>query len=204
VNFALLAATVLPFVVSPGASFTITISATVTGDRWAPVKVWVGTSLGILVIAGVAGLSGLGHLISDSDVARTLFGLAGGLVLITLGVTTLIKTLRPERGSGELQRPGPWLIFWAFLTVIANVKALSLYVLVVPAMHGAGGTGAVLFLAFAAVHIVMLLAWLLLLGAAVTVIPGLGTSQRARTVLLLLAAAALIVLGGRTLFETAI
>jgi threonine/homoserine/homoserine lactone efflux protein len=201
VNLALLAATALPFVVSPGASFTITVSAAITGDRRAPVKVWVGTSLGILLIAGFAGLSGLGQLIAGNDVARTIFGVVGGVVLIAIGLATVVKTVRQKPSDDQSQRPVPRLVLWAFLAVITNVKALSLYALVVPALSGAGVEGIAVFLAFAAVHVVMLLVWLTLLGAVVRVAPVLGTSRRARAVLLLLAALTLIALGFRSLID---
>lgn len=197
-NFALIAATALPFVISPGASFTITIGAATLGDRRAPVKVWAGTSLGIILIAGIAGLSGIGQLIAGSDSAQTLFGITGGAVLIALGVISLIKTLHFTPQAREPIQPNPRLVLWAFLAVITNVKAISLYALVVPTLYGAGASGLALFLAFAAVHMILLLLWLGLLGEVVKRIPALGTARRARTILLLFTAATLIFLGSRT------
>ncbi|WP_139416196.1 LysE family translocator [Agromyces laixinhei] len=201
-NIALLAATALPFVITPGASFTITVSAAITGDRRAPVKVWSGTSLGILLLAGVAGFSGLGQLVAGSDVARIIFGVVGGVVLIAIGIVSLTKTMgRPKDGSDQPPRPAPRLVLWAFLAVITNVKALSLYGLLVPSLSGIGVDGPALFLAFAAVHVVMLFAWLTLLGVVVRSVPWLGTSRRARDLLLLLAAVTLVALGAWSLVD---
>lgn len=200
-NLALIAATALPFVISPGASFTITINAATTGDRRAPLKVWAGTSLGIVLIAGIAGFSGFGELIAGSNGAQTIFGVTGGAVLIALGVTSLIKTLHSSAHAKKPDQPDPRLALWAFLAVITNVKALSLYALVVPTLHGAGISGLALFLVFAAVHVIMLLFWLGLIGEIVKRIPALGASKRARTILLLLTAATLILLGSRTLID---
>jgi threonine/homoserine/homoserine lactone efflux protein len=94
-------------------------------------------------------------------------------------------------------------VLWAFLALVSNVKALSLSVLVVPAIRGAGIDGLALFLAFAATHVTMLLIWLTLLGIIVTAVPVLAKSRRARTALMLLAAVTLIALGVRTLIAVA-
>jgi threonine/homoserine/homoserine lactone efflux protein len=59
----LLASFALPFVLSPGASFTITVTNAASGDRLSPIKVWAGTAIGIGLIALAAGLSGLGALV---------------------------------------------------------------------------------------------------------------------------------------------
>lgn len=50
----------LPFVLSPGASFALTLSGAAGGDRTAGLRVGIGTSIGIALIAAVAGLSECG------------------------------------------------------------------------------------------------------------------------------------------------
>jgi threonine/homoserine/homoserine lactone efflux protein len=201
VSLALLAATALPFVVSPGASFTMTIGAATAGDRRAPLKVWAGTALGIVIIAAIAGLSGIGQLIAENDFVRTVFGAVGGTVLIVIGISSLVKAVRASTTAEHARRSGPRLVLWAFLALITNLKALSLYALVVPTLNGVDIQGPALFLIFAIVHVTMLLAWLVLLGAAVNAVPVLGESQRARSILLLFAALTLVVLGALTIIN---
>jgi threonine/homoserine/homoserine lactone efflux protein len=84
-------------VVSPGASFAITVSSLLAGDKRAPVKVWVGTALGIFLVAAVAAFSGLGRLLAVSGTSRTIFGLIGGLVLVAIGISSLVRVVRPKQ-----------------------------------------------------------------------------------------------------------
>ncbi|MBI9113738.1 LysE family translocator [Sanguibacter suaedae] len=197
----LLALTVLPFVVSPGASFAITIDAASSGDRRAPVKVWAGTALGITVIASIAALSGVARFLAENATARSVFGVAGGTVLVILGVGSLVKARRSTHLTTPGPRPARQLVLWAFLALITNVKALSLYALVVPGLGTDDLAGPALFFLFAGVHVVMLLLWLTLVGEGVRRIPSIGTSPRVRAGLLSVAAVTLIVIGTLTLAE---
>ena len=187
-NLTLLAVTALPFVVSPGASFAITISSSLAGDKRAAVKVWVRTALGIFLVAAVAAFSGLGQLLAGSGPSRTVFRLIGGLVLVAIGISSLVRVVRPKQIAEQNPRPASQLVLWAFLALVSNVKALSLYVLVVPAIDGAGIDGLALFLTCAATHVTMLLIWLTLLGIIVNAVPVLAKSYRVRTALVLLTA----------------
>jgi threonine/homoserine/homoserine lactone efflux protein len=196
-TIALLALTAIPFVVSPGASFAITVDAASTGDRLAAVKVWAGTALGITVLASVTAVSGIGEFFAQNDIARTIFGVAGGVVLVALGASSLVKALRSFRQPLSATRASGRLILWSFLALITNVKALSLYVLVVPGLGATATPGPAVFFVFASVHVVLLLAWLTLLSAGVCRISSIGTSPRIRAGLLGLAATTLIIIGGR-------
>lgn len=200
----LLALTALPFVVSPGASFAITVDAASSGDRRAPLKVWAGTTLGIAVIASVVSVSGVGRFLAENDTARTIFGVAGGAILIALGASSLIRALRSRRPTTSKPRPARRLVLWAFLALVVNVKALTLYALVVPSLGTATLTGPTLFFLFAGVHVALLLLWLTLLGEGVRRVPRIGTSPRVRAGLLSVAAATLVVIGTRTLLEALI
>jgi threonine/homoserine/homoserine lactone efflux protein len=201
VTLVLLALTALPFVVSPGASFAITVDAVSSGDRSAPVKVWAGTALGIVAVASIVALSGLGRFLAADPAARSIFGVAGGTVLLLLGVGSLIKALR-SRGSAPLRvLPAHRLVLFAFLALITNIKALSLYALVVPGLDTPDLAGPPLFLLFAGVHVVLLLLWLSMLGEGVRRIPSIGTSPRVRTSLLSIAAITLIIIGTQTVVD---
>jgi threonine/homoserine/homoserine lactone efflux protein len=101
-----------------------------------------------------------------------------------------------RRGASQsITRPAR-LILWAFLALISNVKALTLYALVVPTVN-ADIAGLALYLSFGAVHIVMLLIWLTLVGCAVAVVPGMR-SDRARRGLSFLGGAFMLALGIHT------
>lgn len=197
----LLALTALPFVISPGASFAITVDAASSGDRRAPLKVWAGTALGVAVIASVVSVTGVGRFLAENDTARTIFGVAGGAVLIALGASSGIRALRSRRPTAPGPRPARRLVLCSFLALIVNVKALTLYALVVPGLGTVTLMGSTLFFLFAGVHIALLLLWLTLLGEGVRRVPRVGTSPRVRAGLLSIAAATLIVIGARTLLE---
>jgi threonine/homoserine/homoserine lactone efflux protein len=201
VTLGVLALTALPFVVSPGASFAITVDAASSGDRRAPVRVWVGTTLGILVVASIVALSGLGRFLADDDTARTIFGIAGGSVLVLLGAGSLIKAFRSRGPAPSSVRPARQLVLVAFLALVTNIKALSLYALVVPGLDTPALAGPGLLFLFAGVHVVLLLLWLTLLGEGVRRIPSIGTSRRVRVGLLSISAVTLVIVGTRTLIE---
>lgn len=193
----LLAGVALPFVVSPGTSFTITVTSAANGDRLSPVKVWAGTALGITVLALVAGLTGVGRLVAESPTARLAFGVVGGSVLAAFGASALRTSLQRDRGHPRAGPSPARLVLWAFLTLITNVKALSLYALVVPTIEAdVGGPG--LYLSFGAVHIAMLLVWLVLVGFTVVLLPGMR-SERVRRTLGALGGAFMVGLGANTL-----
>ena len=69
----------LPFVLSPGASFALTLTGATAGDRTAGLRVGIGTSIGIALIAAVAGLSGVGNLVAANELIRAWFETIGGL-----------------------------------------------------------------------------------------------------------------------------
>ncbi|MEV1130953.1 LysE family transporter [Agromyces sp. NPDC049794] len=201
-TLALLALTALPFVVSPGASFAITVDAVSAGDRRAPAKVWAGTTLGITVVVVIAALSGIGQLLATHQTAREIFGIVGGAILILLGILSGAQTLRSMRRSVTDSRPARRLILWAFFALVTNIKALGLYTLVVPNLRLEGLGDVSLLFAFAVVHAVMLLAWLSLLGHVVRRTPRFGTSPRVRVGLTGLTALTLIAIGIRTSLES--
>jgi threonine/homoserine/homoserine lactone efflux protein len=129
---ALLALTALPFVISPGASFAITVDAVSNGDHRAPAKVWAGTSVGILVVVSIAAFSGIGSFLDTHETARQIVGLLGGAVLILLGLRSGVQALRSIRKPSTVSRPTRRLIPWSFIALVTNMKALTLYTLVVP------------------------------------------------------------------------
>jgi threonine/homoserine/homoserine lactone efflux protein len=201
VSLGLIAATLLPFVISPGASFTITVGAATEGDRRASLRVWAGTALGIASIAVVAALSGLADYVASSQTARTAFGLVGGAVLLGLAVGAGLRARTVLTVGITETRPKPRLVLWAFLALITNVKALSLYAVVLPAALIPGANSLRTYALCAATHTVMLLAWLTLVGALVRRTPVLRSSPRARAALFSVTALAMAALGVRSIVD---
>ena len=196
----ILAATALPFVISPGASFTITLGAVAAGDRRGPVKVWAGTSLGAGLIASVAAVTGLGTFIANNATANLVFGVLGGSLLIAFGVVPALRLYWRRRNGGNGTEPQQKrLVLWSFLVVITNVKALSIYAIVVPTIPQDALSGAALYASFTGIHSVLILLWLSLLGLAVRNVPGLARSPRAQGILVLAASFTMVVLGVRTI-----
>ena len=179
-SLGLIVLTLLPFVVTPGASFTITVSAAADGDRRASLRVWGGTALGIALIAGAAALSGIGDYVESSQTARTVFGLLSGAVLLGLAVGAGRRVRAVLVADITETRPQQRLVLWAFVALVTNVKALSLYALVLPAALVPGAAGLAAYACSAAVHIVMLLVWLSVVGALVRRTPALRAGAGTR------------------------
>lgn len=200
-SLGLIALTLLPFVLTPGASFTITVGAAVDGDRRASLRVWAGTALGLALIAVAVAVSGVGDYVAGSPTARTVFGLIGGVVLLGLAVGAGLRARTVLTDGLTEARPQQRLVLWSLLAVVTNVKALSLYAVVLPTAVTAGTDSLTTFATAAAVHITMLLAWLTLVGALVRRTPALRRSARARAALFAVAALALAVLGLRSILD---
>lgn len=187
--------TLLPFVIAPGASFALTLRAATSGDRAAAVRVWAGTSLGLLLIAFVAATTGLGVVVAAEPRIRAAFEVVGGIVLIALAVLPALSARR--RGASPrppTQSSASRLVFAALVAVVTNVKALTLYLIVVPPLLATGSSlGG--FLGFAAVHSVMVLIWLAIVTLLVTRVPAIATSRRIRTALQVIASLVLAWLG---------
>lgn len=205
-----IAAVVIPFVVSPGASFVLTLDAAVAGDRRAPLSVWIGTALGIGGIALAVGASGLGEVILREHVTRIFLGTVGGSVLIYFGVASLFTVRKPPSDAGvriseprrhRQRRACVSLTIRAFLIVITNVKALSLYLLIVPTIADDEFAGLPLYVAFAATHIVLLFIWLGLISGVVFALPVVARTPSIQMGLRAFAGVALLVLGVKSILD---
>lgn len=187
----------LPFVLAPGASFALTISGAANGDRTAGLRVGLGTSIGIALIATVAGVSGVGLFVASHELIRAWFEIVGGLLLIVFGATPLVKILRTQKRHGSLRsapRSGR-LVAWSFVAVVTNIKALALYVIVVPSVIPGVKPALQEYAVVAAVHIVMLFGWLVLISALVAKAPAIAKRPRIAMALQAVASGVLIVLG---------
>jgi threonine/homoserine/homoserine lactone efflux protein len=197
-TLALLVGVALPFVISPGASFTITVTSAAGGDRRSPIKVWAGTALGISVLALLVTLTGVGGFVAGSPTAQQVFAVVGGAVLILFGALTLRRGLRRGDDHPPAIPASARLVAWSFLALVTNVKALTLYVVIVPTT-GVRLSSPLLYLMFGAVHITMLLVWLVLVARLVALVPTRHSDQ-VRRVLSALGGTFMFALGTQSVF----
>lgn len=182
----------LPFVLSPGASFSLVLAHTMTGSRNAAGKVILGTGAGLFALAAVVGLSGIGAILQAHPLARALVTVAGAIVLSVLGARMIVAGLRGRQGSSTgTAEPGN-LAMWSFVVVITNAKALTLYLVVVPTVASGELAGAQPYLAFAAVHTVLQALWLGGVAAMATRLPEAARSPRGQNTVLVLTGSALV------------
>jgi threonine/homoserine/homoserine lactone efflux protein len=194
----LIAGAVVPIVVTPGASFALTVAASAAGVPKAGAHVALGTAGAVAVIAACACASPLGALVSGSTVLTTALTCAGGGALVVLALRTAAGVL-PGRTAVEAADPAPErgtaVVRRAFLATIGNPKALTVYLAIVPAIATAAGSPLpAVGTAFAAIHIAATFAWLGTVGWAVARAPCL-TGPRARRAIRLASAAGLAATG---------
>ena len=199
-----LAMVALPFVITPGASFTLTVAhahpaahtPTHQGNSPAWRRIAVGTSAGMLVIAGLVGATGLATFVTSTPTLRMGLGLAGAAVLIAYGTMICVRGFRAGRGETDsAATTSGHLVRWSFLIVLTNPKALALYVLIVPTLARPGLDGFSLLMAFVGIHSCMQAAWLCLIHNVVVRIPALARSDRIRRHLLAASGILMLCLG---------
>lgn len=181
--------TLLPFIISPGVSFGLTVSASGAGIPYAALKVWAGTAVGIAMLASTAAL-GVARFIMHNPLWQTVLSVLGGMLLIMWGIRLCLPTVN----GGKSALPAH-LTAGSFLLLIGNMKAILLYATVLPAQLSAHRP-AVFYAAAAALHIAMLLIWLVGLEKCVRHLPA-RTLQRP---LRYLSGAFMIWLGGKSLW----
>lgn len=187
-----LALVALPFVLSPGASFTLVLAHTLAGQRGAAARIAAGTALGIIVLAAAVAISGLGPALEEHPTARTVLVLAGGAVLATIAARTITAGVRALRHPTDATTTGEpaALVRWSFLVLVTNAKALTLYAVVVPTLTSGQLHGAPLYLTFAAVHVDLMAAWLAGVAWAARHLPA-ARSPRVRAIIMVATGAAL-------------
>ncbi|MDO5090183.1 MAG: LysE family transporter [Cardiobacteriaceae bacterium] len=185
-----LAQTLLPFVISPGASFVLTLSASTAGVRFAALKVWTGTALGLAVLAAASAL-GVARLVLHYPLLQTLLALVGGALLMFWGLRLCRSA--PAQTSPPLPAR---LVASAFTIVVSNVKAITLYVAVLPGLLKDVAPWAFYAQALG-IHALMLLVWLLLVSFGLRRLPWLSTL---RHVLLKASGVFMVYLGGKSVW----
>jgi threonine/homoserine/homoserine lactone efflux protein len=185
---------VLPLVITPGASFALTVAGAVERSRWIGVRIAIGTAAAISVIAATVCFTPLAQTLGESRLAR-LLGYVGAAVLFALAARVGYSAVRTGRPAGGRQPGARSASARAFMTTIVNPKALAVYLVVVPGVAvSLGQSLRSIGVVFAVTHIVCTFGWLTAVDAAIQRARWLG-QPRSRRVLQLAAAAGLVVTG---------
>lgn len=149
----------LPFVLTPGASLALTTERAAAKDPRGVAAVIVGTSVGIVALTICSGFVGV--VLTDGP-WRSAITVVGGLVLVAFGVRGLLATYsrHPRR-----ERPTRMSAPVAAGVMLANPKALTLYLAAVPAVMPPGPLPVVLTVV-AVAHVVLQTTWLATAGWA--------------------------------------
>lgn len=171
VPFALVAALMT---LSPGADSMLVLAAGVRSGARAARATAAGVNLGLLCWAA-ASTAGLAAVISSSDIAYRALQVAGGLVLLVIGMRTLRSgraraAARGTTASGVRRRPsGAAADFRSgLLTNLLNPKVGVFYVSLLPQFVPSRDPSAGMLALLASIHLVFSVCWLMLLaqGAA--------------------------------------
>jgi threonine/homoserine/homoserine lactone efflux protein len=185
-----IAGVVPPLVITPGASFALTVAGAAEGYRWIGARIALGTTAAISLIAAAVCLTPLAQALSDSRLARVL-GYIGAAVLFALAARVAYPAITKGRRP-DPRRPGTRSASArAFTATIVNPKALTIYLVIVPGLAASLGqslrsTGVV----FAVTHIICTFGWLTAVDCLIQRARWLG-QPRSRRVLQFAAAAGL-------------
>ena len=200
-----------PLVVTPGASFTLVSARGVAGDRrgaWATIA---GTAAGIITHAVLAGV-GLAAVVMRSADVYLVLRIVGAAYLIGLGVVLMWRSRRTEpfrddrtadRAPRSEYAPASAVVQArrAYVANVLNVKAASVYLTLAPQFIPASSVGVVSMLLLAAVHILVMTAWLGVWSSGLTALAAHFDPQGWRRRIDTLGGAVLVFLGIRSIAE---
>lgn len=149
--------TLLPIIISPGASFTIALDNTLTYGVKGLLITIIGTALGIITHGILVGL-GITKLLVSSPSAFMVLTLLGNLYLIYLGISLIRSGLKATKNTTIIHQKAS--IKTAYIANVLNPKAIMLYLVVVSSYAGATPT-LVNYLALSSIHILMMSIWLI-------------------------------------------
>ena len=185
---------VLPLVITPGASFALTVAGAVEGSRWIGLRIATGTAAAIALIAAAVCYTPLAQTLSDSRLAH-LLGYIGAAVLFALAARVALSAIKAGQRPGAHRPRAGSASARAFMATIVNPKALTVYLVVMPGVAASLGQSLkTIGVVFAATHILCMFGWLAAVGALIQRARWLG-SPRSRRVLQFAAAAGLVITG---------
>jgi len=152
---------ILPVALSPGASFTLAMNNAVQQGMRGTGRIILGTLLGIYTHALLAGL-GITRLIAAYPALMNTIKIIGTAYLIYLAIRLIRSGLNAQdlaftsgnRSTGIKE---------AYLANVLNIKAIMLYLTVVPAFAGSGATPWS-YLVLASIHVAIMALWLIFAG----------------------------------------
>ncbi|MBG2710489.1 LysE family translocator [Proteus mirabilis] len=149
--------TLLPIIISPGASFTIALDNTLTYGIKGLLITIIGTALGIITHGLLVGL-GITKLLVSSPSAFMVLTILGNLYLIYLGISLIRSGLKASKNTTITHQKVS--IKTAYIANVLNPKAIMLYLVVVSSYAGATPTLGN-YLALSSIHIFMMSIWLI-------------------------------------------
>lgn len=152
---------ILPVALSPGASFTLAMNNAIQFGTKGTGRIITGTLLGIYTHALLAGL-GITRLIAAYPSLMNTIKIAGTAYLIYLGIR-LIRSGINAKALAFHHDSYATGINEAYLANVLNIKAIMLYLTVVPAFAGNGAT-LWSYLTLASIHVGVMAVWLLFAG----------------------------------------
>lgn len=149
--------TLLPIIISPGASFTIALDNTLTYGVKGLLITIAGTALGIITHGLLVGL-GITQLLVSSPSAFMILTILGNVYLIYLGISLIHSGLKASKNTTIIHQKAS--IKTAYIANVLNPKAIMLYLVVVSRYAGATPTLGN-YLALSSIHILMMSFWLI-------------------------------------------
>ncbi|NHV11228.1 LysE family transporter [Cronobacter turicensis] len=153
---------IAPVALSPGASFTLAMNNVIHRGITGVFSVIAGTLIGIYIHASLVGLGVTQVLVRYPPVMKTL-QLTGTLYLLWLALRLVASGIqawrRPQQNTGHGAG-----VKEALLANLFNIKAILLWLTVVPAFAGTAFTH---YLLLASIHVAIMASWLLLCGGAI-------------------------------------
>jgi len=189
-----IALVVLPLVITPGASFALTVAGAVERSRLIGVRIAAGTAAAISVIAAAVCCTPLAPALSGSRLARPLACL-GAAVLLALAARVALSATRAGHQANAAPPRARSAPARAFLATIVNPKALTVYLVVMPAVAASLRQPLkTVGIAFAVTHVICTFGWLTAVDGLIQRASWLG-QPCSRRALQLAAAAGLAVTG---------
>lgn len=152
---------ILPVALSPGASFTLAMNNAVQQGMRGTGRIILGTLLGIYTHALLAGL-GITRLIAAYPALMNTIKIIGTAYLIYLAIRLIRSGLNAQDLAFNSGNPSTG-IKEAYLANVLNIKAIMLYLTVVPAFAGSGATPWS-YLVLASIHVAIMALWLIFAG----------------------------------------
>lgn len=151
--------TLLPIIVSPGASFAIALNSTLTQGMKGLLIPIIGTGLGIMTHGLLVGI-GLTKILTSYPWVMRSIGILGTLYLVYLSITLINTGLKAGKSTAN-NTMRTVTVKDAYLANLLNPKAIVLYLVVVSNFVGKAPS-LMSFLALSSIHVLMMAAWLVI------------------------------------------